>query len=652
MYNVEDLSHLKRLIVDKTAELFEAERVSLMLFDEDSQTLRIAESVGISSEVVNNTAIKLGEDIAGLSLKEKKLFFVENIYDLSRKYGLKVKKNIVSPFLIVIPLYVVDKLVGTLNVTKIKKPDNFTKRDREIILSVSSHVALSIDRINLIDFQKVKMNQAMTLFEISKTLNSFIDIDETLESLIGIISNILDIRKISIYMFNQSTRRFIIKISEGFDNVELNDIEFILKNKREDFIKGKHSFLKIDADCSAYFFLPLNYENDLIGMLCISKKDSEREHDVRFLGILASQLAVIIGKEIILERLRKEKEKFRVLNFMSKEMSTCFEVRKTVDILKENLRFMFDYDIACLLVFKTDYSKADLFFDSINTQKNDLVKSTYDIVTGFLRLNRKGLGNIDIRTHGIEPEILMRRNIDNVGSHLIMPLIEGEQLKGIFFIGARDNDNITIENDLELFSIIGNYIASTLEKSYLFKENERLAFTDSMTGTYNYRFFKNRIEEEFLRCRRYSKTMTLLILDIDHFKFFNDNFGHQQGDSVLRETALTIKENVRSIDTLARYGGEEFVVILPETSLEEGVVIAERIRSCIENKNYKNIVHTGKKLHITVSIGIAELKDNISNVREFIDISDACLYKAKNNGRNRVCYYDRNEYKETKNTNS
>ncbi|MCK9225665.1 MAG: GGDEF domain-containing protein, partial [Candidatus Muirbacterium halophilum] len=217
-------------------------------------------------------------------------------------------------------------------------------------------------------------------------------------------------------------------------------------------------------------------------------------------------------------------------------------------------------------------------------------------------------------------------------------------------IGALENDKITIENDLELFSIIGNYIASTLEKSFLFKENERLAFTDSMTATYNYRFFKNRIEGEFARCRRYDKTMSLLILDIDHFKFFNDNFGHQQGDSVLRETAFTIKENVRSIDIVARYGGEEFVVILPETTLEEGVVIAERIRSCIELKQYNNINNTGKMLHITVSIGIAELKDSIKNVREFIDIADACLYKAKNNGRNRVCYYDKEKYKETKNT--
>ncbi|MCK9224016.1 MAG: GAF domain-containing protein, partial [Candidatus Muirbacterium halophilum] len=399
MYNVEDFFHLKKLIVKRTSEIFEAERVSLMLFDEYSQTLRIVESVGISSKVVNNTACKLGKDIAGLSLKEKKLFFIENIYDISKKYGFKVKKNITSPFLIVIPLYVGDKMTGTLNITKIKEPENFSKRDKDIILSISSHVALSVERINLLDFQKTKMNQAMTLFEISKTLNSFVDIEETLESLIKIISKILGIKKISIYMFNQSTRRFINKTFSGMNEAELNNIDFILKNKREEFIKGKESFEKIELEDSAFYFLPLYYENNLIGMLSIMKDNSEKEHDVRFLGILASQIAVIIGKEIILEKLKKEKEKFRVLNFMSKEMSTCFEIRKMVEILKENLRFMFDYDIACFLVFKTDYSKADLFFDTFNAEKNALLKSAYDIVTGFLRLNKKGLGNVDIMTH-------------------------------------------------------------------------------------------------------------------------------------------------------------------------------------------------------------------------------------------------------------
>lgn len=645
LYNVSDFEVLKKMIVERTSEIFDASRVSLMLWDEGTQTLRIGQSIGISSKVVHNTAIKLGEDISGLSLKEKKLFFIENIYDLSEKYGLKVKKNIKSPYLIVIPLYVGDKIKGTLNITRIKEPEKFTRRDREIILSVSSHVALAIDRLNLLEFQRIKMNQAITLFEISKTLNSYVDIDETLESLVGIISDILEISKISIYMFNSSNRRFVNKTFYGFSEEDLIDIDFILRNTREDFIKCRESFRKVEHGENCFFFLPLYYENSLIGMLCIEKiKDDREMHDIKFLSILASQLAVIIGKEIILERLRREKEKFRILNFMSKEMSTCFEVRRTVDILRENLSFMFDYDVSCLLVFKPDYSKADLYFQLNFEEKSRLLKSAYEIVTGFLRLNRKGLGNTEIKTHGVEPDLFMEKDSSVIGSHLIMPLIEGEELKGIFFIGAEESDRITIDNDLELFSVIGNYIASTLEKSCLFKENERLAFTDPMTGTYNYRFFKNRIEEEFARCRRYETPLALLILDIDHFKFFNDNFGHQQGDSVLRETANTIRENVRAIDIVSRYGGEEFVVILPETLLEEAVHIGERIRACIEAREYKNIVHTGKKLHITVSIGIAELKKGVKTVRELIDLSDACLYKAKNNGRNRVCYYDGKKY--------
>ena len=139
-----------------------------------------------------------------------------------------------------------------------------------------------------------------------------------------------------------------------------------------------------------------------------------------------------------------------------------------------------------------------------------------------------------------------------------------------------------------------------------------------------------------------------MILDIDYFKYFNDNFGHQQGDMVLREVAQILKNSVRTIDIVARYGGEEFVAVFPETDIADAVAVANRIRTSIQEKTFTNITMSDKKLHITVSIGLSSLNKEIKNISDFIDFSDACLYRAKNNGRNRVCYYDGEKYREEK----
>ena len=139
------------------------------------------------------------------------------------------------------------------------------------------------------------------------------------------------------------------------------------------------------------------------------------------------------------------------------------------------------------------------------------------------------------------------------------------------------------------------------------------------------------------RSQRYEKPLCLLITDIDHFKKFNDTYGHQQGDIVLKETARLLKESVRKIDLAARYGGEEFAVILPETDIENAKMVAERIRKKIEE--FK-VPGQNEPLHVTVSVGVAQYEpEKDTEKKDFIEHADKALYKAKDSGRNRVVVY-------------
>jgi diguanylate cyclase (GGDEF)-like protein len=169
-----------------------------------------------------------------------------------------------------------------------------------------------------------------------------------------------------------------------------------------------------------------------------------------------------------------------------------------------------------------------------------------------------------------------------------------------------------------------------LEKN---KQLEELSITDSLTGLYNRSHLMGMLAGEVARSRRHNRAFTLLIMDIDHFKNFNDTYGHLAGDEALRRTGLLLKESIRSCDYAARYGGEEFILILPETGAEAGVEMAERIRNQIAEREMGS---DGNPLKVTVSVGVASFPRDGEDSHSLMKRADAALYEAKRKGRNRV----------------
>ena len=173
----------------------------------------------------------------------------------------------------------------------------------------------------------------------------------------------------------------------------------------------------------------------------------------------------------------------------------------------------------------------------------------------------------------------------------------------------------------------------TQERVRMMEKLQKLAITDGLTKLHNSRSFYSQLEVEVDRFNRYKHPLSLLLLDIDHFKRYNDNFGHLEGDKVLVKISQLIKSCLRKLDTAYRYGGEEFTVILPETSCEEAVLVAERIRNTVQNLNFEP--ENGKTLSITISIGVTQYAAE-EQLSTFIQRADRAMYLSKQNGRNRV----------------
>lgn len=224
------------------------------------------------------------------------------------------------------------------------------------------------------------------------------------------------------------------------------------------------------------------------------------------------------------------------------------------------------------------------------------------------------------------------------GFHLISPLGTGSDVGCLLLVGEKTDKKHYDDSELNFISVISNIASLSLANIRQFATIEKLSYTDSMTGIYNYRYFYKRLGEEILRAKRYNRELSLVILDIDNFKLFNDNYGHQTGDLVLKSTAELITRAIRSIDIVSRYGGEEFCIIMPDTSENNGRIFIDRLRNEIADFKFRS-QNMRNEVSITVSVGCSVFPHHATTTDRLIYCADMALLKAKSLGRNKSIMY-------------
>jgi len=223
--------------------------------------------------------------------------------------------------------------------------------------------------------------------------------------------------------------------------------------------------------------------------------------------------------------------------------------------------------------------------------------------------------------------------VPEIETGMCMPLVgRGEKLIGLITLHNKRKNRYFLDEEKRLFSTFATYSAQAIENTMLYKSTERLSITDGLTGLYNHRHFQEQLELEVKRGQRYDLSLSLIMIDLDHFKEFNDSYGHLEGDTLLRKIAQILKSSLRETDFVARYGGEEFAVILPETNKEGASIAAERVRRAISEQTFGEV---GAKM--TISLGVASYPDDACLRADLIRKADEALYRAKREGRNQTC---------------
>jgi diguanylate cyclase (GGDEF)-like protein len=223
-------------------------------------------------------------------------------------------------------------------------------------------------------------------------------------------------------------------------------------------------------------------------------------------------------------------------------------------------------------------------------------------------------------------------------SFLSVPLLSKGEVLGVINFARRGENSFSYQ-DVKMMTLVAGQVALAIANARLYTRTRELTVTDELTAIHNRRHFQTMLHMEWKRAVRFHRALALIMIDVDHFKAFNDTFGHPQGDRVLKQIGSILKHNLREVDTVARFGGEEFVLLLPDTDKRGAIAVAEKARLLIERQRI--VDENGKELRsVSISAGISAYPDDVGEMDDLINFADIALYQAKDKGRNRIeCYH-------------
>ncbi len=371
-----------------------------------------------------------------------------------------------------------------------------------------------------------------------------------------------------------------------------------------------------------------------------------------------AQSALIIGDAVDGEKKRKITRfcqkvapQLEILRLREK-LSKTYSAERSIEKFNENLKTIDGEDFwAQLMNASAELMRAErsslLIFDE--QTENFTAKAATGIKADFIKSEYDNLGRRVAKNVLNEGKAVVVKDVKKIGlqtapkdwlyktdSFISYPIeIAGRKI-GVLNLTDKADGKSYDATDLKLLDSVMPSLAVMIDRADLKTqagEFRQLSVTDALTGLLNRRYLEERLTEEIKRSNRHGFPMSFLMIDVDEFKSYNDNFGHTEGDKALQIVGACLKETLRGADVAARYGGEEFSILLPQTNSAEAEVIAERVRERVENEHFPN-------RQVTISVGIASCSLSLNSSRDLISAADKALYEAKRSGRNNVQVYE------------
>ncbi|MDF2987779.1 MAG: cph2 [Eubacterium sp.] len=328
-------------------------------------------------------------------------------------------------------------------------------------------------------------------------------------------------------------------------------------------------------------------------------------------------------------RLTSSIAEFYTLQQISEAIGSIFDINELLNFVNDVILGVMGVNYSTIVLL--DHKKNKLKVQFTNILKKEDLAVLNDNINCQLLLDILE-SEKPIMENSVDPDKYDFIKTRDIGSFICLPLSSKARKFGLTLIEHKNNNTFD-EDNLRLLTTIGKQVSMAIENAELYANLQEMATIDGLTGVYNRVYFHQKFEEEFNMAKEQGYNLTLVILDIDKFKEFNDTYGHLFGDVVLKSVAQTVKNNLRSTDTIARFGGEEFVIIMPRTSVKEAFEKVEDLRNKIANNIIKDNIISAS---VTASFGISCFPETSISQIELTRDADNSLYKAKECGRNCV----------------
>ena len=493
--------------------------------------------------------------------------------------------------------------------------------------------------------------------QMSRAADAAIALDESLKGIVQLAHNVFKPECTVLWQFLAEERKLRVRNHQGDPEgirdglvVKLGDgpIGWAALNKKTFFQQARQEGVSYFAVrrkpvIRSLLAVPVLDKDRLEGVLSI--ESSHLNYFPEDAEQALSSFAAQIAQTIRMARLAKDREEvaieFQAFYRASKELASTIEFDEIVDKLHVLCSEIVPYDFSAVAVWQ-DPGEHYSVYEWTNQREapaihNDLPNDGHTWISWFL-INREEPFILTKNQLNLQQMPLLYEGEDTAGlaGFLAAPMRHQQKRIGALVLGSSQQEAFS-SHQTRAISILCNQAAVSLENSAIIRKMEELAITDGLTGLYNHRHFQDALQQELERAERLKQNLTLLIMDIDHFKGFNDSFGHPAGDFILKSLATLLKKTARKIDVLARYGGEEFAALLPGIDKKNARKTAERWRKIVQRATFKS---GGQSFAITLSIGFVTYPEDATGKVELIQKADRALYDAKENGRNQVRHYD------------
>src|SRR5213594_3315644 len=483
------------------------------------------------------------------------------------------------------------------------------------------------------------MQKIAILYDASQAVLSTFELDEVLQQILIIARDYFRLPNVSILLLDKETNELYVRSQIGWDQksdgvrvpIGTGLIGTAAKEKRPVYVPDVTKdprYLSCSKKTASELAIPLMVRDEVVGVLdCQSENvDHFDSETIDLLAIFSTQASLSLQNARLYSLERRRASQLEAINAIARETTAVLDIKQLLSRSCTKIQKSFQLSHVSVLLKE----EQELV---LRAHHGDL---TPRIAEGDRMSAEAGLCGRALASGKTVIENDLKSVPDHLAfyvetaSRMCIPLVSFGQTLGVLVLDSAQADSFK-GSDIQPLESVADICATAIQNAHYVERVKQLAFLDGLTGIFNRRFFELRIAEEIERARRFGAGMAVVMVDIDHFKRLNDEFGHLLGDEVLRQVSSVFHQQLRKIDVVCRYGGEEFAILLSQTHQQHALGVAEKLRKLVEGWQFPGVPRP-----VSISVGVASFPDHGTTRDELVKAADGALYAAKQAGRNRV----------------